>query len=218
MGKIITVGSHKGGIGKSTILLSMLVFLLLKGKKVCVLESDKQHSIKDFIDTRNEKGIRPEIPYYECYTDIAERARKLAKKQDYVFIDTPGKQSAEFLKAVSCADILLTFVEPGAEIETNTLGQLVYDVKTAQAGPNPKLKGFIILNKCDTNPKDTEASDLRQLLNDDSDWLPVPRQRIYSRKAHKKAYNAGLGVHEYNDKGGNKARGEIELLLKEIQL
>ncbi|EFO2067409.1 peptidyl-arginine deiminase, partial [Escherichia coli O8] len=29
---------------------------------------------------------------------------------------------------------------------------------------------------------------------------------------------SGMGVHEYDDKRGNKARGEIELLLKETDV
>lgn len=216
MGKIIAFGSHKGGVGKSTTKLSILIYLILSGYKCCSLECDDQHSIADALSTRQESGCTPDIDYYECYTDIPERACKLAEKYDFVLIDTPGKKSAEFRKALACADFLLTFIEPGAQIEINTLSQMVHDVKTAQAGLNSKMKAWIVLNKCPTDPRDTEASELRKMLNDDPDWLPVPRQRIYYRKAHKQAYNSGQGVHEYNDKRGNKARGEIELLLKEV--
>lgn len=218
MGKIIAAGGHKGGIGKSTQLVSMAVCVTKKGKSACFLEIDKQGSIKDFCEERKGNESLTQIPYFECYTDVQGVARKLAAKYDYVFLDTPGLQSPEFMKALSCADILLTFVEPGSGIEINTLGKLVFDVKTAQAGLNPDMKAWIVLNKCSTNPTDTEASELRQQLNDDPDWLPVPRQRIFTRGAHKKAYNNGMGVHEFNDKNGNKARGEIELLLKEIDV
>lgn len=175
-------------------------------------------SIKDFIEERQANASLSEIPYYECYTDIPAMVQKLAARFDYVFVDTPGMKSPAFVKALSCADIVLTFVEPGSGIEINTLGRLVFDIKTAQAGVNPSMKAWIVLNKCATNPSDSEASELRNQLNDDPDWLPVPRQRIYMRTAHKKAYNCGMGVHEYNDKRGNKARGEIELLLKETNI
>jgi chromosome partitioning protein len=216
MGKIIAFGSHKGGVGKSTILLAILIFLILRGKKCCILECDDQHSLFDWLETRKENASLESIDYYECYTDIPERARKLAEKYDVVLLDTPGKKSPEFRKALGVADVLLSLVEPGSNIEINTLGNLCHDVKTAQAGLNKGLKAWLVLNKCTTSPSDTEASELRKMLNDDPDWLPVPRQRIYTRKSHKGAYNAGMGVHEFNDKQGNKARGEIELLLKEI--
>ena len=216
MGKIVAFGSHKGGVGKSTILLSILVLLIQRGKKACVLESDDQRSISDALESRKENDNLPVIDYYECYTDIPERARKLSEKYDYVLLDTPGKKSPEFRKALAIADVLLTFIKPGAQVEINTLARMVNDVKTAQAGLNSDMRAWIVLNKCPTDPRDNEASELRKMLNDDQDWLPVPRQRIYARKAHEGAYNNGMGVHEYNDKQGNKARAEIELLLKEI--
>ncbi|MEX0446535.1 division plane positioning ATPase MipZ [Xenorhabdus sp. SGI246] len=218
MGKIIVFGSHKGGVGKSTILVSILTYLLKIGKKCAVLECDDQQSIKDWVSERQEAGITPEVNYFESYTDIAERAKKLAIKFDYVLLDTPGKKSAEFRKALTCADVLLSFIEPGAQIEINTLSRMVEDVKTAQASLNPTMKPWIVLNRCVTDPRDRDAGELRKMLNDDPDWLPVPRQRIYSRKAYKVAYNTGQGVHEFNDKGGNKARGEIEILLNELEI
>lgn len=218
MGKLLGFGSHKGGVGKSTQAINVAVFLTLAGKKVAFLEVDDQRSIADALETRNETPNLTSIDYYECYTDIVERARKLAEKYDFVVIDTPGRKSPEFRKTLACVDILLTFIEPGAQVEINTLAMFVNDVKTAQASLNPLMKAYIVLNKAATDPRDTEASELRKMLNDDPDWLPVPRQRIYSRKAHKGAYNSGMGVHEFNDKQGNKARGEIEILLKEIEI
>ncbi|HCS0225486.1 TPA: AAA family ATPase, partial [Escherichia coli] len=52
MGKIITVAGHKGGIGKSTVLCSLCVCAIRKGKTACFLETDSQGSIKDFIEER----------------------------------------------------------------------------------------------------------------------------------------------------------------------
>ncbi|RAH26342.1 ParA family protein [Pantoea agglomerans] len=218
MGKIIVFGSHKGGVGKSTLLVSILVCLHRAGYKCAVLECDDQNSIKDFLAERKEQGITPDFDYHECYTDIAERARKLASRYDFVLLDTPGKKSAEFRKALTCADTLLSFIEPGAQVEINTLSQMVNDVKTAQSSLNPSMQPWIVLNRCSTDPRDQDASELRQMLNDDPDWLPVTRQRIYLRKAYKQAYNTGRGVHEHQDNNGNKGRGEIELLLQEVGL
>jgi chromosome partitioning protein len=218
MGKIIVFGSHKGGVGKSTMLVSILAYLLRAGKKCAVLECDDQNSIKDWLAERRDQGITPDVDYFECYTDIPERARKLAGRFDFVLLDTPGKKSAEFRKALTCADTLLSFIEPGAQVEINTLSQMVNDVKTAQSALNATMQPWIVLNRCSTDPRDQDASELRQLLNDDPDWLPVTRQRLYSRKSYKQAYNAGQGVHEYQDKSGNKGRGEIECLLNEIGL
>ncbi|AHF74789.1 putative plasmid partition protein A [Candidatus Sodalis pierantonius str. SOPE] len=214
---ILMFGSHKGGVGKSTMLIMILIYLMNKrGKKCAILECDDQRSIKDWATERINLGLST-IDYFESYTSIADKARKLNNTYDYVFLDSPGKKSPEFRKGLSCADVLLSFIDPTAQIEINTLAQLVADVKEAQT-LNTKLSAWLILNRCPTDPRDTEASSLRSMLNDDPDWLPVPRQRIFYRKAYKTAYNTGMGVHEYNDKSRNKARAEIELLVKELKI
>ncbi|ECD9518246.1 peptidyl-arginine deiminase, partial [Salmonella enterica subsp. diarizonae] len=75
------------------------------------------------------------------------------------------------------------------------------------------------MNKCDTHPSDIDASSFRKDIEADQDnWIPVARQRLYQRKAYKRAYNEGVSVHEFNDRRGNQARGEIELLLRELEL
>ncbi|HBT5919638.1 TPA: ParA family protein, partial [Klebsiella pneumoniae] len=48
---IILVGSHKGGVGKSTIYIHILMCLILRsGKRVAALECDDQHSVKDWLE------------------------------------------------------------------------------------------------------------------------------------------------------------------------
>jgi chromosome partitioning protein len=60
MGKIIAAAGH-GGPGKSTLIISIGVFLAKKGKSVCWLETDKQGSLQDFVESRKETGITPEF-------------------------------------------------------------------------------------------------------------------------------------------------------------
>lgn len=217
---IILVGSHKGGVGKSTIYIHLLMCLIIKsGQRIAALECDDQHSIKDWIDDRRASGITPDVDYYECYHDIPAMARKLDKKYDIVLLDAPGRRSPEFSKCLSVADLFLSLVDPSSQIEINTLGRMVADVRQYQASVNKQLKAVLVMNKCDTHPADQDATNFRRDIEaDQENWLPVARQRIYQRKPYKRAYNLGLSVHEYNDRGVNTARGEIELLLKELNL
>lgn len=57
-----------------------------------------------------------------------------------------------------------------------------------------------------------------EMLNDDPTGLPVPRHRIYNRKAGHSTYNTCMIAHEYHVKESNKIREEIELLLKETNI
>lgn len=218
---IILVGSHKGGVGKSTIYIHILMCLLLKsGKRIAGLECDDQHSVKDWLDDRQARGIAtPDIDYYECYHDIPAMARKLDKKYDYVLLDAPGRRSPEFSKCLAVADLFISLLDPSSQIEINTLGLMVADVRQYQASINKSLRGVLVMNRCDTHPSDVDAKNFRMDIEADIDnWLPVARQRLFQRKSYKRAYNEGVCVHEYNDRKGNYARGEIELLLIELGL
>lgn len=103
---IILVGSHKGGVGKSTIYIHILMCLILRsGKRVAALECDDQHSVKDWLEDRRAQGIQPDVDYYECYHDIPAMARKLDKKYDIVLLDAPGvdrRSSVNALRWLIC--------------------------------------------------------------------------------------------------------------------
>ncbi|WON75557.1 ParA family protein [Serratia sp. UGAL515B_01] len=216
---IVLIGSHKGGVGKSTILINLLMFLKLKTtQRIAVLECDEQHSVKMWLDERREKGMVPDVDYFECYTHIPDTAHRLANKHDLVMMDAPGSKSPEFRKCLAVADLFISLIDPTSQVEINTLGELVVDVRQAQTAINPKLKAMIVMNRCPTHPGDQDASTFRKMMNDDPDWLPVARQRLFTRTSYKRAYNEGMAVHEYNDKSGNKARAEIELLATELKL
>lgn len=217
---IILVGSHKGGVGKSTVYIHILMCLILKsGKRVAALECDEQRSVKDWLDERRAQGSAPDVDYYECYHDIPAMARKLDRKYDFVLLDAPGRRSPEFSKSLAVADLFISLLDPSSQIEINTLGLMVADVRQYQASVNKGLRAVLVMNRCDTHPADEDASNFRRDIEaDQENWLPVARQRLYQRKAYKRAYNEGLSVHEYNDRRGNPARGEIELLLRELEL
>jgi chromosome partitioning protein len=213
-------GSHKGGVGKTSQLTNIAACLRhkLPHKKIAVLESDDQRSFKKWLDERAAQDGLIDIDYFECYTNIEETANRLDKRYDIVLMDAPGRKSAEFRKCLAVADRFISFIDPSSQIEIDSLGELVADVKKAQASVNKSLQAMVVMNKCPTEASDTDASTFRKAMNNDPDWLPVARQRLYYRKAYKVAYNKGLAVHEYNDRRGNKARGEIELMLAEIGL
>lgn len=217
---IILVGSHKGGVGKSTVYIHILMCLILKsGRRIAALECDDQRSVKDWLDERRAQGFTPDVDHYECYHDIPAMARKLDKKYDVVLLDAPGRRSPEFSKCLAVADLFISLVNPSAQIEINTLGLMVADVFQYQASVNKGLKAVLVMNKCDTHPSDIDASSFRKDIGaDQANWPPVARQRLYQRKAYYRAYNEGLSVHEFNDRQGNLARGEIELLLRELDL
>lgn len=212
-GKIGVFGSDKGGVGKTTELVSSAVALaILTKKKVGIIEADSQRSAKKWNDRRKEAGLLPEIFFKEAYgRELEKVAKKMAQDCDYVLIDTAGRDSVEQRISLTFADIFLSFVQP-SQVDLETLEE--HTIKVREGWKlNPNMRVLHVLNRCPTHLADTDAQDTYEMLTSDPDWwLPVARQRIYDRKAHRRAFAEAMGVHEGSD---NKAKGELELLLKE---
>lgn len=129
MAKIIVVGNEKGGAGKTTSAMHLIVSLLTMGYKVGTIDLDsRQQSLTRYIENRAkssekrvEKLLMPEhmsIP--QSTLDNREEAEKeeaqvfnyvlhkLSLNNDYIVIDTPGSNSFLSRHAHFCADMVIT--------------------------------------------------------------------------------------------------------------
>lgn len=126
-GKIIVFGNQKGGTGKSTLAMHLIVSLLHKGYKVGTVDVDaKQGTLTRYIENREKtKRENPEIltPIHSAILEneadsIAEREKiNLTKfgeimyqyrNFDFIIIDTPGSESNLSRIAHSFADTIIT--------------------------------------------------------------------------------------------------------------
>lgn len=126
---IIVFGNEKGGTGKSTLLMHVVIALLHHGKRVGIIDLDsRQRTAGRYIENRmnycREHGRNLLNPIYRvvCPSNLdshdqrrsAEREAlegtiaELAEAADYVVIDCPGSDSYRSTLAHAHADTLLT--------------------------------------------------------------------------------------------------------------
>ncbi|SHL57991.1 chromosome partitioning protein [Bradyrhizobium lablabi] len=126
---VIVLGNEKGGSGKSTIALLIVVALLKAGQRVATVDLDcRQRSFTRYIENRRawagRTGLALELPRH-CSIDLggsmqiadneaAEFAQFSAavsaveRSYDFVVIDTPGSDSYLMRLAHAMADTLVT--------------------------------------------------------------------------------------------------------------
>ena len=120
---IIIVGNEKGGTGKSTISMHIIVALLKKGLKVSSMDLDfRQSTLSRYIENRIEASFS-EIPIHKKITPSANDSKEVAfredvalfektlddfKDSDYIVIDTPGHDNNLSQIAHSHADTLVS--------------------------------------------------------------------------------------------------------------
>ncbi|ENN8378746.1 plasmid stability/partitioning protein [Providencia rettgeri] len=210
---IIVYGSHKGGVGKTTLVLNHAVLLKQKGLSVVILRADKNEDAEYWALLRSKKDL-PLITMIEQYGNLTKKIEELDKVVDVVIVDVAGHSSIELNSALSVADLCLSPICPSAANEIFTLKKFSADVKAIQT-KNPKLKAYTLLTRCETSSWNNDASKTAQFLESSEEYLSPLKSRISQLSAYRKSLNEGIGVHEMNSKANN-AKAQLEIMMNEI--
>ena len=119
--RVIVVGNEKGGSGKSTVAMHLIVALLLQGARVASLDLDaRQATLTRYLDHRRRTSATTRLALPEhlalpaTLDPIGDQARltdaigELAQRSDALVIDTPGSDQPLSRTAHSHADLLVT--------------------------------------------------------------------------------------------------------------
>jgi chromosome partitioning protein len=119
---VIVVGNEKGGTGKSTVAMHLIVSLLARGASVGSIDLDaRQATLTRYIQNRrrrNERGQALSLPDHEEVPPTADAEadeqrfmaalERLRQSHDVVLIDTPGANHPLSRLGHSFADLLVT--------------------------------------------------------------------------------------------------------------
>ncbi|MBK9489530.1 MAG: AAA family ATPase [Haliscomenobacter sp.] len=208
---IYTIGGIKGGSGKTTLAVTLTAMLANSGRKVLLVDADKQATATEFArwrtDTKGETGFTS--------VQLADRAvrdevLKLKPSFDDIVIDAGGRDTASQRAALTVADLFIApFAPKSFDIWTLELvTQLVDEMRMV----NPDLKAYALLNRVDGNEKD--LSEAREYIKE-SGILEVLQSPLHERKVFANAAASGLIVTEFKPKN-EKAVAETTALFAEI--
>jgi len=126
---IIVVGNQKGGAGKSTVAMHLIVALMRMGRRTGAIDLDtRQRSLTRYIENRGRwiAARGAQVPAPQIFELSESRARmldaaeaedeasfraalkRLAETCDFIVIDSPGGDSFLARLAHACADTLVT--------------------------------------------------------------------------------------------------------------
>ena len=151
-GKIIVIGNEKGGTGKSTLAMHLIVWFLRQKKRVTSIDLDgRQGTLTHYIQNRAAYGnahhielglpehltvaVRENPTERERIDDEAafrEQLEKLQKENDLIVIDTAGADSHLFRLAHAMADILISPINDSL-LDLDVLAQIEPETLTVKA-------------------------------------------------------------------------------------
>jgi chromosome partitioning protein len=203
--RAVAVVAEKGGVGKTTIALTLAVAAVKAGRKVAVFDLDPQATAAQWTDRREA-----EFPWV-----VATPATRLdaafanAERQgvDLVVIDTPPHSGTDAVEAARRADLVLVPVEPHLyTLETlPKLGDLLKLAGDARA--------LFLVCKAPTQGK--EAQDAAAFIA--AQGFTVCPVTLHLRAAHRHAGNLGQTAQEYEPKG-KAAEESLQLYMYTLQL
>lgn len=202
--KIIAIIAQKGGVGKTTLTLSLAVAAQKSGLETLVLDLDPQASATTWYDRREEQPplVMPAQP--------ARLARVLQTAQDngaqLVFIDTPPRVEQAAMGAARVASLVLIPCRP-AVIDIDTVASTVELIRLA----GHRGGVAVILNGVPATGSDRQQA--ADVIHDAG--LMVCPSAIGYRKAFPHSIAVGQTVQEYEPTG--KAADEIGLVFSFVR-
>jgi chromosome partitioning protein len=194
--KAIAFVTQKGGSGKSTLCINLAIAAQEAGRSVCILEMDRQATVSDWAESRAADG--PEVAQIEASQIDGVMKKLKGAGYDYVFIDTPGVDSAGTLSAIRAADLCLIPCRPTpADLRA-------FKPTLATVYRLDKAFAFILNQTPPRSYRVRDASDGLAALGMLADVTVV------TRNDHQDAIGLGQGVTEFNPSG--QAADEIRRL------
>lgn len=211
-GKIITVGSTKGGVGKTTLALNIAIARALAGRDVWLIDADRQGTASTALAIRGEAGKLPAIATAH-YADGGQLRTQLlhqrGKFQDIV-IDAGGRDSTALRAALVLSDLVLVPFQPRS-IDVWAVADIAALIEEARA-MRDVLQALAVLNMADTAGTDNEDAAAALADYPAISYLATPIRR---RKSIANAAGNGMSVLEQTPRD-DKAIAELNALLQAI--
>ena len=211
-GKIITVGSTKGGVGKTTIALNIAIARAMQGRDVWLIDADRQGTASTALAIRGEAGRQPAIATAHYPEGGALRSQLLHQRNKFqdIVIDAGGRDSTALRAALALSDVILVPFQPRS-IDVWAVADIAALIDEARA-VRDGLEAYGFLNLADTAGSDNKEAAEALVDYPGIKYLDAPIRR---RKSIANAAGNGMSVLEYAPKD-EKAIAELNELLNAI--
>jgi chromosome partitioning protein len=186
---VVAVIAEKGGVGKTTLSLTLAVAAVLAGRKVAVLDTDPQSTASKWTDRRDAE-LPWVVPTHAARLGAAIEQARL-QGVDFIVIDTPPHSSADATEAARRADLVLAPVEPHL-FTLETLPKLADLLKIAGTAP-----ALVVINKAAVQGAEAQHA-IEHVKGQGFEVCPIV---LHLRAAHRHAGNVGKVAAEYEPRG-----------------
>ncbi len=204
---ILVFTNTKGGVGKSTLVVHLAVWLFDQGRSVALLETDLLRSCSQWIaEAEPNVTIRTADTPEECLA----AAKELTTEHDYVIGDGPGGLDDVSRTLLLLADLAVFPITPSI-LDLRSVSQATAILRFAQGINAGRPDGRLVLNKMRKRGKTSG-----ELLAAASDLgIGVTKSYVRDLEAYRDAAQQGTVVSRMGARAA-QATAEIDALVSEL--
>jgi chromosome partitioning protein len=201
--KTLTVLSHKGGAGKTTVSVSLALAARQAGLKVVVADIDPLHSAGEVLGARDGAASFLFETIGSKLFILQDACRR--NGCDLLIIDTPPSPKDEILRALNVSDFCAIVGRPSSLDVAAVLETIALVGRT-------KCPGLVVLNQCPPVRGGVESSLVTEAIERlQNRGVPLAATRLRSRIAYQHAFARNRAVTEW-DPAGDAAADVLRLL------
>lgn len=211
---ILTIANTKGGVGKSTLAVNLAVERARLGKKVWLVDGDRQGSSQTAILVRSEANLEPGLACSHFPDGPVLRTQIMQQKSNFdeVIIECGGRDSTAMRAALTLTDVLLVPFVPGS-FEVWAMEDVVKLVREARS-VRDGLIAYSLLNRADPNSRSSDNAEMLDAMREYNDDIRLLDHTIRQRKVFAAAAGSGRSVSELKLRTHEKpAKIELETLV-----
>lgn len=197
---IMSVGSQKGGTGKSTVVRATAKVANEDGLKVKIADLDVQQGTTwEWHRLRMSYG-HPQIAEIELIRTAQQALRNNLSETDLLIIDGPARASEQTLQIAKISDI---FIQPtGPSLDDLIPAVKLFHELTKKKIPKERL--VMVINRCGTSSEFYEAY---QYVKDAG--YNVLKEFLFEKPTYRQSQNTGLTILETRYKHLNDAAKKV---------
>lgn len=211
---IITIGSHKGGTGKSTLAVNLAAIYQRAGHRVIVIEADPSvYTSSTWAARREAHDDLAPVTVLRKTDRLNVTLEGLEQAYDLVLVDTAGKDSLELRTAALVSDVLV--IPTNADNpDLDSTSEFLARMDEARI-INPALKMLVVITRAPTHAKSKHREVAIAALEDNPEEFALADAVIFNRRIYPDALKEGRGVVEQRART-EQASEEMQALANEI--